>query len=91
MAQQSIKFTIRQDGTVTEEVMGVVGTDCENLTKRIEERLGVVERVEHKPEVGDVLIFSDDTLHRVLPHKDSDLRISLAFNYQKSESWKGFN
>ena len=51
MAQQeTIKFTIRQDGTVTEEVMGVVGTDCENLTKRIEERLGVVERVEHKPE-----------------------------------------
>jgi len=49
MAQQIIKFTIRQDGTVTEEVMGVVGTDCENLTKRIEERLGVVERVEHKP------------------------------------------
>ena len=30
--------------------MGVVGNDCENLTKRIEERLGVVERVEHKPE-----------------------------------------
>ena len=52
---------------------------------------GIEERVEHKPEVGDVLIFSDDTLHRVLPHKDSDLRISLAFNYQKSESWKGFN
>ena len=50
MAQQTIKFTIRQDGTVTEEVMGVVGTDCENLTKTIEERLGVVERVEHKSE-----------------------------------------
>ena len=50
MAQQSLKFTIRQDGTVTEEVMGVVGKQCENLTKRIEERLGVVERVEHKPE-----------------------------------------
>ncbi len=50
MAQQTIKFTIRQDGTVTEEVMGVVGTDCENLTKTIEERLGVVERVEYKPE-----------------------------------------
>ena len=49
MAQQTIKFTVRQDGTVTEEVMGVVGNDCENLTKRIEERLGVVERVEHKP------------------------------------------
>ena len=50
MAQQTIKFNIRQDGTVTEEVMGVGGSDCENLTKRIEERLGVVERVEHKPE-----------------------------------------
>ena len=50
MAQQTIKFTIRQDGTVTQEVMGVVGTDSENLTKRIEERLGVVEKVEHKPE-----------------------------------------
>ena len=50
MAQQTIKFTVKQDGTVTEEVIGVVGNDCENLTKRIEERLGVVERVEHKPE-----------------------------------------
>ena len=50
MAQQTIKFNIRQDGTVTEEVMGVVGTDCENLTKTIEERLGVVEKVEKKPE-----------------------------------------
>ena len=46
ISQQTIKFTIRQDGTVTEEVMGVVGTDCENLTKTIEERLGVVEKVE---------------------------------------------
>ena len=50
MPQQTIKFTIRQDGTVTEEVMGVVGNDCENLTKRIEERLGTVQSVEHKPE-----------------------------------------
>ena len=50
MPKQTIKFNVRQDGTVTEEVIGVVGTDCENLTKRIEERLGVVVRVEHKPE-----------------------------------------
>ena len=50
MVQQTIKFNIRQDGTVTEEVMGVVGNDCENLTKRIEERLGVVEKVEYKSE-----------------------------------------
>ena len=48
MEQQKIKFTISQDGTVTEEVIGVVGNDCENLTKRIEERLGVVQKVELK-------------------------------------------
>ena len=50
MPQQTIKFTIRQDGTVTEEVMGTVVNECENLTKRIEERLGIVQSVEHKPE-----------------------------------------
>ena len=50
MAQQTIKFIIRQDGTVTEEVMGVVGTECENLTKRVEERLGEVQNVQHKQE-----------------------------------------
>ena len=50
MAQHSIKFTIKQDGTVTEEVIGAVGNECERLTKNIEEKLGVVQRVEHKPE-----------------------------------------
>ena len=51
MAQQvaeTIKFTIRQDGTVTEEVIGVVGDGCQGLTKNIEEKLGEVQRVEHK-------------------------------------------
>ena len=50
MPQQTIKFNIRQDGTVTEEVMGTVGNECENLTKRIEERLGTVQDVKHKQE-----------------------------------------
>ena len=50
MAQQTIKFIIKQDGTVTEEVIGAVGNECENLTRNIEEKLGVVQRVEHKPE-----------------------------------------
>ena len=48
--QQTLKFTIRQDGLVTEEVIGAVGNSCENLTKLIEERLGEVIKVEHKPE-----------------------------------------
>ena len=50
MSQQPIKFAIKQDGTVTEEVIGAVGNECENLTRNIEEKLGVVQRVEHKPE-----------------------------------------
>lgn len=50
MGQQTIKFSIRQDGTVIEEVAGVVGTDCQNLTKAIEEKLGTVVKVQHKPE-----------------------------------------
>ena len=50
MAQQTIKFIIKQDGTVTEEVIGAVGNECESLTKNIEEKLGEVQRVERKPE-----------------------------------------
>ena len=71
MALQTIKFTVKQDATVTEEVIGVVGNDCENLTKRIEERLGVVERVEHKPEYYEQKQTTEDhvTLHM---HKDAN-------------------
>ena len=50
MPQQQIKFTIRQDGLVTEEVIGVVGNACQDLTKLIEERIGEVTYVETKPE-----------------------------------------
>ena len=48
--QQSIKFTIRQDGTVFEEVTGVVGNDCENITRTIEKKLGSLTYREVKPD-----------------------------------------
>ena len=48
--QQKLKFTIRQDGLVSEEVFGTVGNECENLTRSIEEKLGNVTYVETKPE-----------------------------------------
>ena len=48
--QQTIKFTIRQDGLVTEEVFGAVGNECQDITKSIEEKLGNVTYVETKPE-----------------------------------------
>ena len=50
MPQQQIKFTIRQDGLVSEEVTGVVGDACQDLTKSIEQKLGEVTYVETKPE-----------------------------------------
>ena len=50
MNQKKIKFTIRQDGLVTEEVFGAVGNECQDITKSIEEKLGNVTYVETKPE-----------------------------------------
>ena len=50
MPQQQIKFTIRQDGLVSEEVFGAVGNECQDITKSIEEKLGNVTYVETKPE-----------------------------------------
>ena len=50
MAKQSIKFTIRQDGMVSEEVFGAIGNECQDITKSIEEKLGNVTYVETKPE-----------------------------------------
>ena len=48
--QQTIKFTISQDGTVAEEVFGVFGNECVNITRSVEEKLGNVIYVETKPE-----------------------------------------
>tara|TARA_B100001113_G_scaffold311455_1_gene275299 strand:+ start:66 stop:278 length:213 start_codon:yes stop_codon:yes gene_type:complete len=47
---QRLKFTIRQDGTVNEEVIGVIGNQCQEITKAIEEKLGNVIYTEPKPE-----------------------------------------
>ena len=46
--KESIKFTIAQDGTVTEEVLGVDGDACERLTSEIEQSLGEISRRTHK-------------------------------------------
>ena len=48
--KQTLKFTIRQDGLVSEEVIGVVGNACQDLTRSIEKKLGEVTHVETKPE-----------------------------------------
>ena len=43
MEQQVIRFRIHQDGTVEELVEGVTGSNCQELTKNIENKLGEVE------------------------------------------------
>ena len=41
--QQTIKFKIRQDGTVTEEVIDAASNQCLDLTESIEKKLGVLQ------------------------------------------------
>ena len=48
--QQKLKFTIRQDGNVTEEATGFTSHQCVELTKQIEEKLGTLETRQFKPE-----------------------------------------
>ena len=48
--KETIRFTIKQDGTVLEKVEGVYGSNCENLTSNIEEKLGVVDYKESTPD-----------------------------------------
>ena len=40
--KETIKFTIKQDGTVIEEVENIEGGQCINVTKEIEDKLGVL-------------------------------------------------
>ena len=44
MPKGTIKYTIRQDGNVTEEVINVPGDVCIDLTKDIEIKLGDLEQ-----------------------------------------------
>ena len=50
MAQESIKFIIKQDGTVIEEVLGATSGECLKMTEEIEEKLGKVQTRSFKPE-----------------------------------------
>ena len=48
--QRKLKFTIRQDGYVTEEVIGAASHECINLTESLEKKLGELETRQFKPE-----------------------------------------
>ena len=46
MPQRTLRFKIRQDGRVEETVEGLVGGACIDLTEKLEDALGTVERRE---------------------------------------------
>ena len=48
--QQTLKFTIRQDGYVTEEASGFTSHQCVEITESIEKKLGTLETRQFKPE-----------------------------------------
>ena len=50
MKQQQIKFTIRTDVTVQEEVLGVICNQCTEITKNVERELGTVTQTKYKPD-----------------------------------------
>ena len=50
MEKQTLKFTIRQDGYVTEEVTGVQGTQCLDITEKIENELGEIQWRKETPD-----------------------------------------
>ena len=63
--QRKLKFTIRQDGHVTEEVIGAASHECLNLTESIEKKLGELETRQFKPEFYQPAIVNEHvTLQR---------------------------
>ena len=64
MPKQSIKFTIAQDGTVTEEVQGAKSKQCLDITLPFEEALGTVSSREYKPEYYVTLQQNQDQDHK---------------------------
>ena len=50
MKKETIKFSVGQDGSVAEEVIGLMSGECLDLTKEIENQLGIVDSREFKPE-----------------------------------------
>lgn len=48
-SQQTVKFTIKQDGTIAEQVIGAKGNECMLITERIENRIGDVVSRDFSP------------------------------------------
>ena len=71
--KQTLKFTIRQDGYVTEEVTGVQGTQCVNLTEKIENELGDIQWRKETPDY-----YKQENLQKdvTLQHNQNEIKES---------------
>ncbi len=70
MAQRTIRFRIRADGRVEETVEGLAGAACEQLTERIESRLGTVQQRRATAEAfqtSELQLRTTTLLHDPLP------------------------
>ena len=70
MAQRTIRFRIRPDGRVEETVEGLAGAACEQLTERIEARLGTVQQRRATAEAfqsSELELQTTSLLHDTLP------------------------
>ncbi len=61
MAQQTIRFRIHSGGRVQELVEGVPGEGCQQLTERIEARLGSVQQRQSTSEAYLPMAVTQDT------------------------------
>ena len=67
--QRKLKFTSRQDGHVTEEVMGAASAECVELTRQIDIKLGELETRQFKPEFYQPAIVNE---HVSLQHNKDE-------------------
>tara|TARA_B100000131_G_C17939975_1_gene541900 strand:+ start:179 stop:391 length:213 start_codon:yes stop_codon:yes gene_type:complete len=63
MKEETIKYTIKQDGTVTEEVLGVSGKSCVDITGDIEIKLGDLKQQIYTADYYDVDFNQDITIN----------------------------
>jgi hypothetical protein len=64
MAQHTIRFRIRPDGTVEELVQGFRGEGCQQLTERIESSLGSVQQ---RTSTAEAFLSQAQTTSAALP------------------------
>tara|TARA_B100000029_G_scaffold469451_1_gene507341 strand:- start:349 stop:570 length:222 start_codon:yes stop_codon:yes gene_type:complete len=64
MENTTIKFKIKQDGTVEETVSNVTGNTCEKITENIENKLGnLIQRIHSSEYYQEQKQTEDVTLH----------------------------